>query len=1285
MADAIWNQRNKLKSVFQRILFPLAKTVDALRPKKDDSSNEMSKKIMALSNLENTNDDEILAICEPFIDIRDECFISVMSFLSKSMKEKCYRLVKKLFEKDDYSWVQRIAILNLIDNLDQFKMEAYMNDYNHKCIDFLVKCSLSLQTELANQSRQVISRFVSLNNVEIFRDSILKCDFFNLQITKNILQLLNVIVNSISPSPMRCFIGIVLELFDFTLSDIVNADSDDLAFESINIYPSFVADCFEFLSHYPGLFPYRKSIERICICKMQEVYYSFTQEKLFSQAQLDNTAQSTTSSSKKNASASQMTKILKNSVRPILSTITTDVVADASLVRYEFLEPLKNCLQYLAANQVQTTIYRPTFLKLLPIFPKEILPYFYDHSMIIANCNENNTESFLSANEIEMIKPKILRIFSSNRHQVVIARCCEFFYQSKIITQGILIQVKKIFETTRIKSSNSAFEFFKLIYTVEPESAITYLKKLLNIPVDNNTFEIIPLKDLTKNELALLASNIPSVHKILSEMEEFSFLQYKTNRFAAKAWFEHNDYTTWPLIEPDLLEDIKKMFNKTYSVHIKDCSLIDKHHWKFLMKNKSLFFKETIKSYSDSNRSSLKAICVFNTNPLEKKRNHFNFSESIQKDIIDNLDESAKLLPSTSLLIKKGRFVNNEILVKNFLMFSNIQASPYLLNEMKEAFPNLSSNFNEYEGRFAKKTKNKNPIFVNKEFVKKVESHNKEEKKSLGLQIIAAQDEPIIIEEEEDQENKDDEKVWADEENKDEIKLEQEEETTEDSREDQKEENIEEAKEEKNDEIKEKNEKEDQKEENKEEENKVENKEEGKEENIEKAKEENEKEENKEDGKEENKDETKVENEKEENKEETKEEQKEDNKEEDKGENKEEQKEENNENKEEQKEENNENKEEQKEDNKEEDKGENKEEQKEENNENKEENKEEQKEENKEEQKEENNENEEENNENEEENKEKQKEENKEEQKEEIKLEFSGDNTEESEDTIKLHQEQQPKLPPFPIRNEKDNTNPKPVPVPVDPSILSFDPNFPIKSKFIKSLCLLPPKNTVLISMYRMHLINRINEIRSPKQFFYFLRFLRINLVIFKNSREALAIRQNTIENYFPIINKLRILASGKKSSNDQDFDYFKDEKDLSFVLLEFAKLSSKLYTIQELARIHKNVLIPGKTDSIDLLLVSNLVIHSSKFRNMAHSVFSLSNGILNSYSIHQLKSSNLSRIPSFLSFIITTIKMLPNEESSMFFTRHFKTMFEDDIVADMAIDYLSFYLQKASIIAGEK
>ena len=1331
---------------------------------------------MALGSLENADDEEILSICEPFIDSRDECFISVLTFLAKSMKEKCHRLFQKLFEKDDYSWVQRIAILNLIDSMDQFKMETFISDYNQKCIDFLIKCALSLQTELSSQSRSVISRFISLNNVEMFRDSILKCDFFNLQITKNIIMLLNVIVNSISPTPLRCFIGIVLELFDFTLSDIISNDSDDSAFEGINIYPPFVSDCFEFLSHYPGLFQYRKSIERICMCKMQEVYYSFTQEKLFFQSMLDNSSQASSVNNEVVSQASQMShsnrkkaqaasQMLKNNVRPILSTITTDVVADASLVRYEFLKPLKNCLQYLVSFQMQSAAYRSVFLKLLPIFPKEILP-----SSVITNCRESNRISFLSPEEIEMIRPKILRIFNSNRDQFVIARCCEFFYQSNIINQQILIQVKNIVENTKIKSSSSAFEFFKLIYSVEPENAMNYLKRMLNISDNKDeekSNEKIALADLTKNELALLASNIPFVYKLLSELEDFSFLQFKTNRFSVKSWFERNDYASWPLTDLDLIEEIKKMFDKSYSVRVKDCSLIDNQHWTFLMKNKTLFHRDTIKEYLNSNKYLLKSICIFNS--PNDDRNYFNFSEEIQKDIEKNLDKFAKVLPTTALLFKKGKFVKNETLIKNFLRFSKIRISDDLLNKMKEEFPNLSNNFDEYTAKIAKKRmKKENLKTVNDRIVITKSDENKKEEQNqepVQIQQIQTKDNSLTIEDKEKQADfmdikkdetleNDEQGAKTNEENQvkndnlnEKQKTNQEEQYDEDqikSEEQNPNNNDDQPKPEENQTIKDEKleleenqvKSEELKEENhekKEEEQNQINQEEQKDENQ--LKQENQHLESNEQQKQDEqvksnelKDENQI----------KQEDHQQPNQEEQKDENEIKQEEEqhssqlndNQSNQDGQKDENEVKQEEVQHSNQLNDNQSNQEEQKDDNEIKQEEqhsnqlndnqsNQEEQKDENEVKQEEQQHSNQEElnliQNEQKEENEIKQDEEQhqpnkeelnpiQEEQKDEIQVkqeelqhQTQPDQPQNNQEELQSHKPEEPAKTqpeePTPPKNEvrqipnhQHKKNRSQIQFTIASSISDFDSNFPMKSKFLKVLCNKPPKDAVVVTMYRMHLINRINEIRRPKQYFYFLRFLRISLSIYTNSRETLAIRKNTIENFGPIAMKLKELAIGRirppppSSSNedqeDSDFDFYEEEKDLSFVLLEFAKLSSKLFLINELHRIIKNVSVPAKTESIELLLVSNLVIHSSKFRNMVNNVFSLSNNLLSNYSIHQLKSSNLSRLPSFLSYIIMNIKVLPDEESSMFFQRHYQHLLDNDIVSDLAIEFLSFYLQ---------
>ena len=646
-----------LKEPLKRNLIPLLTDVEQLKPQVGDSSNIISSKIATLNSLGNDKDEEVLKICEQYIDNKDDVFIAVVTFLAHYMKEKAYKLIRKILSKDDYSWVHKMAILELIDNINQFKMHEYFPDYTNQCINFLIKCAISQQVELAKLSREVCGRFVSLNNVEQIREAILKCDFFNIMITRNILLLLNEIISHINPLPMRCFIGIILELIEF------------------NYDANYLSECFEFLSHFPGYVSYNKNVENICVKKMQQVYYSYTQERLF-------------------PSNNQFGVSIEKDdtyTKPILSSITTDIVADASLVFFDFLKPLKTCLEYLASIKVQAANNIPILNKLLLLFPKEILPLMtptspaYANFLELSSTGKTNSQSQTTIGSLYMntynqkdesakMLNKVNRIFNSNRNQFVVSQCCEYYSASHKISNEILNTVKSILDRIPIQSAAAGFNFFNLIYQSDPKNALLYLKKMMD-----------SMPALVKNELIVLASKIPNVEAVLSK--HFSFLQYKTNKFVAKQWFESHAYHTWPLNNLTIKNEILSMFENTHSIKIKNLNALDTEHWEFVIAHRSSFNLNEVLPFLKENQATMKTLLVYSLDQDTMITNAFSIDKSVSK------------LPTIGVLVNKSRFVNDERLVKNFLLFSSKKADPSYLAEVNEAIPGLTAFFKNYSVR----------------------------------------------------------------------------------------------------------------------------------------------------------------------------------------------------------------------------------------------------------------------------------------------------------------------------------------------------------------------------------------------------------------------------------------------------------------------------------------------------------------------------------------------------------------------------------------------------------
>jgi hypothetical protein len=156
-----------------RLLMPIAVDFSMLRPGEGDSSNDICAKIAALGHFSPSHNECILLICAPFLARRDQVFVAVLELFAScpafvlKHPDTTKQILQQVLEGTDYSWVQRVSVLELIEGLNQYEISVWMPEYILACVNFVVVSAFSLETVLAQTARRVAG-FVSRRSLEIF-------------------------------------------------------------------------------------------------------------------------------------------------------------------------------------------------------------------------------------------------------------------------------------------------------------------------------------------------------------------------------------------------------------------------------------------------------------------------------------------------------------------------------------------------------------------------------------------------------------------------------------------------------------------------------------------------------------------------------------------------------------------------------------------------------------------------------------------------------------------------------------------------------------------------------------------------------------------------------------------------------------------------------------------------------------------------------------------------------------------------------------------------------------
>jgi hypothetical protein len=160
------------------LLMPIAMDFSTLWPGEGDLSNDICAKIAALGHFSPFHDECILSICAPFLARRDQVLVAVLELfascpaLVSKHPDTTKQMLQQVLGGTDYSWVQRVSVLELTEGLNQYEISVWMPEYISACVNFVVASTFSLETVLAQTARRVAAEFVSRGSLEIFARAI---------------------------------------------------------------------------------------------------------------------------------------------------------------------------------------------------------------------------------------------------------------------------------------------------------------------------------------------------------------------------------------------------------------------------------------------------------------------------------------------------------------------------------------------------------------------------------------------------------------------------------------------------------------------------------------------------------------------------------------------------------------------------------------------------------------------------------------------------------------------------------------------------------------------------------------------------------------------------------------------------------------------------------------------------------------------------------------------------------------------------------------------------------
>jgi hypothetical protein len=448
---------------------------------------------------------------------------------------------------------------------------------------------------------------------------VLKSDFFNSLTFSRVIFLINALMDHLPPSAFGDIVPLVIEQTAF-------ADG-----------PLVLSEIFFLLSHFPAL-PGSKSLEQQCLRLMHHYYWSFTQMPTF-------------------LTFSEPPK----GTESILTSITTDIVADPGLSPPCLFRPLINCFKYFLSVPPKTTSLTQLAITLLAICPNESL-----------SALRTAPEQSL----VDCLIPDILLLMQRSENWSTISLAADVLRRNgnPANNAAIFKEFQVILDSKSIDRASVAGSLFRMIIALNSSHGRDFLVPLLShLPVlERHVFLVM-----------ILAIGIPDEIR-----KQYPFLIIEKSKTVIQ-WFTANPLRLWPLRDPDFIRLVTNFFQQSKTpIAITDLEGIDRDQFLFLSQNRSLFDVPSYDQFISSRILWLRAFMEF-----PRPTQPFVFLPFDRASLSDFV--------TFSPMLARGEFVINIALLRSFFQFSRVKISPMLFRQIVAAAPELADIAKEYAWRLS--------------------------------------------------------------------------------------------------------------------------------------------------------------------------------------------------------------------------------------------------------------------------------------------------------------------------------------------------------------------------------------------------------------------------------------------------------------------------------------------------------------------------------------------------------------------------------------------------------
>lgn len=624
-ADIVWSRG--MKSHIKRLVLQIAQSFDLVRPSDEDSAPVVAAKISGFVNFMPEHSSEIVDICCSLLTRTDEGFTATVEFLAKfptlltKQMEKTTPILVELLTRDGYSWVQRNAMLRLIDGVNQFAVAKYCPEYYSLVVDFLVTAAVSPQSDLSRNALEVVEHWAGLNNVELFIAKILGSDLFDSRVVEKLMLLINRLM---VPAPFPAIKKLV-----------------PLVMEVISLYSDqrFIHWCFKFLSVFPKAKEPKKLI-RICAKQLQQYYWSFTQLPLLSNSCSDLEA-----------------------FGPILKNSTSDIVGGSDLASYEILEPIKNLFAFLTTWGANYEYLEAVTFGLVRLIPYEA----------IRKCMKSYASE---SKNVQILLPHVEQLLDTVNDPALAQLCCDFFFEFGH-SESAQASLEDMLKTRSQLSGANAYSLWRCLTKTNPERSAELFITLVN------GLEPIPKVQFVVHAWCSDRKSVPD-----SVYELYPFLYVGVKPDTAVRWLNEHSVCEWPInITPKFDEDLVQALDAAgVKSTIPEPGDVSYEQWHFIMRNPKIFNDKCIKSFARlfAGQNKLKRLLHFT------REFHYKW---------EDLEAGLDTTPTVGPHLRRGIIPSSDLLISNFLLYSNAKISQETFDKVCQEKENLRKQAKKYAQR----------------------------------------------------------------------------------------------------------------------------------------------------------------------------------------------------------------------------------------------------------------------------------------------------------------------------------------------------------------------------------------------------------------------------------------------------------------------------------------------------------------------------------------------------------------------------------------------------------